>query len=685
MVGRPGRLQSAWTAGELEPLLHERTEIKYFGTGAKRMENVEIAPQGGFRGRDGLRRIGAVAADAAKIFPFDASNGASYDLVFSPNNAQVWSATTYLFDIIGIGLTATMLPEFTVAQQLDTMLLFHNDLETRRIKHLGPTNWAVDNAPFTGVPNYDYGGVYTNGVPAVWELEFVGLSFTPGAESVFTLTVSGQETVSIEYGSDMLILAARVQAAVLDLPNTAAGITVLSSSGDATGKKILITFGGANNSGDGWAISARVINKADAAVLALKITPGVAPGEPLFSAARGYAHCGVFYGQRLLIGGFKSLPNAWMMSKVSEYFNYDDRFTEANGPALIPMDVPGGERIERLVSSRSLLVFTTKAEYWIAERALSKTQAPNHVQSSRNGTRRGVPVIENEGAAIFCHANGGVLGETRYTDVEGNFVSTDISLLASHLIRDVRHLAVRRATISTDGNIVGVVTGPGEARLATILREQDVTAFARMTTDGLFRAVSVNGRNEMSWLVDRPAGRQLERSEDGLLLDEAIDFSYGTPQTFVSGLEIFNGRTVWCIGDRNVFGPFVVSGGVISLPRAISFATVGTWKPPIVETLPPPRTIGPNLVMKRKARIHSVQLSVLDTTSIAIAVNGKPLKDLNLVRYGALADVPELDAPFTGTIPIRGLTGYVDEPTVTISQIRPGRFTVRSITIEAAL
>ncbi len=51
MVARPGRMQSASTAGELDPSLHDRWELKYFGTGARRMENVQVIPQGGFKVR----------------------------------------------------------------------------------------------------------------------------------------------------------------------------------------------------------------------------------------------------------------------------------------------------------------------------------------------------------------------------------------------------------------------------------------------------------------------------------------------------------------------------------------------------------------------------------------------------------------------------------------------------------
>lgn len=677
MVARPGRLQSGFTSGELSPLLHERTELKYFGTGAKQAVNVQILPQGGFSVRDGLRHVGALNAGAEKLGSFVASNGAAYDLVFSPSLCQVWGEAG-LLDDFATGLTAPMLSTFTTAQQLDTMLLFHEDLETERVKHAGPTSWSLDKAPYVGIPRHDYGLNYTNGVDARWRLEMLGLT----AGTAFVLTVSGQETGSISYDADTAVLAAAMEAEILALPNVSPGAFVAVISPTV----FRVVFDGAGNEGDGWAVSGRVINKADAAILSSKTTVGIVPGEPLISATRGWPQCGAFYGQRLLIGGFKSLPNAWMFSRVSYYYTYDERFTEANGPALVPMDVAGGERVERIVPNRNLLIFTSQAEYWIAERAISRTSAPNHVQSSRNGVRRGVPVIESEGAALYAHSGGDVLGEFRYTDVEGNFASTDISLLAPHLMRQARDISIRRAVNSVSGNLIGVVTDAGDARLVSVLREQEVTAFTRMVSDdATFRACSVNGRNQMGFIVDRDA-RRFERLEPDLLLDSAETFIFDpVPSDSVTGLSRFEGLTVWAIGDGHVFGPFVVTGGEIALPVAVSEVTVGHWTPPLVETLPPPRTIGPNTVLKRRARIHSLQLSLIDTTSIAVAVNGGKLRDVDLTRYGMAADVPELSQPFTGQITLRGLTGFHDEPTVTISQVRPGRMTVRSIVVEAAL
>jgi len=675
MSGMPGRMQAGFTAGEIDIRLYDRTSLKYFSTGAAHMENVVVIPQGGFTLRDGLRHIGELPDDAARILPFAASDGTAYDLVFGPEYFQVWDAGEMLQEVETI-ITEPMLAGMTDAQQLDTMIVFHKDLKSQRIKILAADDWEIEDAPFRNIPRYDYGDEYTNGEAARWQLRFVGLE---DAETIFKITVSGHDTVSITFNTNTEAMANDIKAKVLALPNVATGIDTITVA-----NRVTIIFSGELNIGDAWAVSAVVINKADAAILSSKNVVGVIPGEAVLSDTRGYARCGVFYQQRLFMGGFKSLPNAYLVSMVGQYYQFDERFTEANGPFLVPMDIDGGEAIVRMADNLNMLIFTSEGEYWLGERTVSKTEAPNHVNASRNGAKEGVPVIANEGAALFCHGNGNVLGEMRYTDVDGNFIATDVSLLAPHLINGVIDLAGRKSTNSTSGNLLVVVGADGKVTIGTMLRQQEVTAYARMTSDGLAKAVARNSRNEVSFIYDRDGTMALERMEGGLLLDEAVSFDFEVATSDIEDLGRFEGRAVWAIADGDVFGPFTVTGGAITLPAPAEAVTVGTWRAPKVTTLPPSREVGPNTILRRKARIHTVHLSLIDTTSVAIAVNGGTPFDIDLGRYGTvLADVAELDQGFTGVIKIPGLRGFADEPNVSITQVRPGRFTVRSLTIEA--
>jgi hypothetical protein len=704
MIARPGRIQSTFSAGEVAPSFYGRTEQKAYAGGLKHMENVEIVPQGGFRLAPRFVHIGDVAATAARVLPFDASNGTRWDVVLSAGAAAVWG-TTAAATTLAIPHDGDQVAAVGWTQRLDELYLFHRDVVSKQILVAGPTagpwTWSIADLPFENIPNWDYGGVYTNGVAAVWEIDLVGFkpiaSTLPVDEITFQLTVSKQETGGLtpvlQSGSTTAIdgaaTAAVIQAAILALPNVKPGVTVtaIAPTYGTSWTKYDITFAGAGNEGDGWAVSGQVLNKADAAVPAYRKVVGVEPGEPIMSSTRGWPGCGAIVGQRLLIGGFKSLPNAWAYSIEGLYCNFDERIDEANGAAVVPMDLKGGEEIRGFFWGRNLCIFTSFGEYWLADRAIDKTKVPNHVQSSQHGSAAGIPMVENEGAALYVQDNRGVVGEYVYTDVTGNFKSQDLTLLASHLMVDLRDQAIRRATGDGDGNRHVLVRGDGMAVWGTLLREQEITGYARLTTDGAIRAACVNGRNEVSVLVDRVRDgatvRTLERLSREALLDGAITLSNTAPT--ITGLSRLEGATVWVIGDGDVFGPYTVTGGAITTTKGFTTAVVGRWTPPRVETLPLGRMAGPEIWVQRPARIHSVQILVEDTTSIAVGIGGGRTYDIDLRRYGETADVAELASGYTGWVKVRGLKGYSDQPTVVITQHRPGRLDVKSIVTETNL
>lgn len=701
MVARPGRIQTTFSSGEIAPSFHARTEQKAYNGGLARAENIEIVPQGGFRVAPRLAHVGDAPATASRIFPFDASDGSAWDVILSAGYADVWSSTS-LAAHLAIPHAATEVAAAEWAQQLDAGIIFHPSRPSRRVKVSaaaagGPYTWATDEVPYENIPNWDFGAAYTNGVPAKWQLELIGFKATATTlveDIAFRLTVSRQNTASLtptmQSGSTTAIdgtaTAAAIRAAILALPNVKPGVTVtpVTPTVGVSVTRYDIEFAGTGNEGDGWAVSGEVLNKADAAVTSYHTVLGVKPGEPFMSTARGWPACGKFYNQRLVIGGMKSLPNAWAYSIEGQYWNFDDRLDEANGSAIVPMDSAGGEAIRHFFDGRNLCIFTSKGEYWLAERTLDKTKVPTMVKSSEHGTSTGAMIAENEGAGLFIHASKGVVGEFMYTDVTGNFRSQDLTLFASHLMAGISDHVVRRSTQDGEGNRHFLVRDDGAALLGTLLREQEITAYARFTTDGAFRACGRNGRNEIGVLVDRSRNgttvRSFERVTAGQLLDGALTLTPGSAT--VTGLSRFEGAEVWAIGDGDVFGPYTVASGVITLPKACASVTVGRWKPPIADTLPLGRTVGPDIWVQRRARIHSVQVLVEDTTSIAIGAVGGKTWDQDLRRWGDTADEPELARGYTGWVKVRGLKGYSDTPAVRITQHRPGRLFVKAIVVE---
>lgn len=697
MSGQPGRLEVTFNSLELGPRLRERSELKYFATGLDRAENIEALPQGGFSVRPGLRHIGATLATAARGIGFQSNDGSVFDVIYGNVEAQVWGAAA-LGDSFSHPYSEAQAATIDWAQQLDTLITVHQDVAPQRVLYdrLTP-DWTNAAAPLANLPRYDYGAIYTNGVAAVWELEFVGFE---GAgpptvvNIVFLLTVDNKDTAAIKTAVDgggafdNAATATNIATALAALGSIATGFTVAAGADPA---KIVITFSGADNLGDQWAVSGRVINKADAAIVAFKTTAGEEAGEDIMSVARGWPRCAAFYQQRLLMGGFKSLPAAWIASITGEFYNFDPRIKDANGSFYVLLDAPGGEEVRRIVNNQFLLILTSNTNYWVAgsQEGLSKTTPPKHVPASDHGVAEGVPVVQNEGAAVYIHSSGDFVGELRYTDIDGNYKALDVSLLAYHLVSQVKDMGVRKKENQQAANMLALVNGNGTLRLCMMLREQDITGFARVESGCIFKSTWSNGRNELCVIAERSAGaaktRRLERFESGLLLDGAIDFISAPASMVVTGLGIHNGRQVWALADGHVFGPYTVSGGAIRLPIAVTTGTVGLWHPPVATTLPLPRDRAPGVVVKRKGRIHTLHIELEDTTSIAVAANGGAAFDIDLTRYGLSADVPELAQGFTGTIRVGGFAGWSELPQVTITQLRPGRLTVRSITIEAKL
>ncbi|MFG1383247.1 phage tail protein [Xanthobacter versatilis] len=615
----------------------------------------------------------------ARLRPFAYSREEAYDLVLMPGHGDVYAAG-------GGWITGFALPhqgdELALSrwrQQLNTGLIFHPTRRTTRIVREGSAlEWQVGDAPFGDLPSHDFGDTdYTNGVVAVWDFQFVNFNAT---QHVFTITVDGEETDAIGPVASG-VLEGPVKDAIEALPTIYPGVTAA-----AVGGKCRVTFTGVGNEGQVIVNSTRVLNAADAAVSWQRVEKGKEGGEPIFSDARGWPRCGLFWQQRLVVAGAPGTQNAFVGSVTGEYFNFSTEITTANGAFVAPIATEGGETIEEMVASRTLLIFTSEGEWWLSTPTLSKETAPAPLKASDHGIRPGVPVVESGDGAVFASKQGSALIEFRYNEVEQSFSSTRLSVLANHLVKDVVDIARKRATADTDANLVYFVQEDGAMRVVTLLREQEVTGFARIDTDGAFRAVCVNAINEVTVLTEREvAGAPVhfvERQEQGLFLDQAVSRTLVPAAAIVTGLADLEGAEVWVLADGEVFGPFTVAGGAITLPVPATAVTVGRWRPFLAETLPPNREVAPRLVTESEVGYHTVRLSLMATSAVAVGANGGEPVNVPLLDFGNDPTLPSTLRPFTGIRVVDGFSGASLDPTVVVTQLRPGPITLRSVVSE---
>lgn len=620
---------------------------------------------------------GAYSVHRLRAFSYSAE--ADYELVLSEGNGDVFKLGGGFVTAFALPVTGGELAGSRWLQQLNTALLFRRPRQTVRIfRENADLEWQVDLVPYANLPLHDFGDIdYTNSQPAVWDLQFVGTA----ADSRCTVTVEGEETEAFSAGGD---LVGAVAAAINKLPSVQPGVIYTAPAGGT----VRVTFAGEGNEGQVRITSARVINKADAALAWIEVQKGREGGETLYSDTRGWPGAGAFYQQRLVVGGSTALGNAWLASMTGDYYNMNTEVAAANGPMLIPMDTKGAETIEEILVTRALLIFTTASEYWVANQALTKAQPPNPVRASSHGIAAGVPVVENEGASYFIARNGNSLVSFAFNEVDQIYATTRESLKASHLVKGVVDQAIRRSAGSVDCNIIFYTQADGAARMVALLKEQDTIGFSRIETDGQVLAFSCGQSNVMSQIcarqVDGEAVRFLERYEPGLLLDQAVTQSFDPATDTVTGLAAdFEGASVWAIADDEVYGPFTVEGGALILPVTAEVVTVGRWMPLRAEVLPPSREVGPQIVTESDVGYHTVRVSLKDTTSLAIGANSNAAQEVPLLRAGAPSDIPSTRALYTGKAVIDGLQGALDDPVIVITQLRPGYLTLRSVTGEA--
>jgi hypothetical protein len=691
MVAGAGPYQASFNAGELAPELWGNTGLKQFYSGLSAARNIMPIPQGGFTLLPRTRHLGIVGPAAnVKLFRFTVSRAAAYVCILTAGKIDIWRNGAYC-STVGVPYGEGDIALVKTVQRAETMILFHQSFFPRRLlRHGSDASWSLDAAPFVHVPDVDYGGAYAN-TDEAWQIYLYWPSsgfFV--ANMAFVVSVDGVETSAVHTvmagaTPNWPATAAALETALLALANIEPGIAVSAVSSTTQTVSFQVVFSGALNSGSSYTVSGRVVTSGDAALQTSRTVVGKAGGEAVFSDPRGYAACGTFYQDRLLQGGFASRLSAWLASRTSEYYDQNIDLTAASGAMLINIDADGAEEVQHIVQARHLCFFTSDAEYFCADRALQKTQPPNIVRSSTNGSSKRVPPIFEESSLLFVSREETIVYAATYNEVAQAYEASPQSLLSGHLIFGIRDAAVQVSAAATDANRYFLPRDDGVMVVASLIRNQDVYPFTRWETDGQVRAVIVDGVNAPHLIVQRSIGgvAQLcfERLEDGLWLDGAVTQTFGTPQTLIGGLAMHEGAAVWAVNDGYVEGPFTVVGGVISLANAGSVVTVGRWTPPLAQTLPLARDVGNKTVLKRPCRVHTVQLDVIKTTSLAVGANGQPARDVVLARVGDPVDVPT--PAYTGEKIVSGLAGWTPDGIATITQVRPGALQVRNITLQA--
>jgi hypothetical protein len=712
------QFQTNFSVGELDPLIRARTDLAQYKNALEEATNVIIQPQGGFKRRDGMKFIydfGSSFTDF-KVIPFEFSVGDSYLLVFVNQRIYVFKGGVLQTNINGSGndyitatdITTAMLDEINYTQAVDTLILCHEDLQTKRLVRNSDTSWTLENLPITNLPQYAY----------AFDTHMPDFTITPSATTGnITITASGATTdtgTAQAGGSATITLKSSSSYTGDDQPN---GMFITLTSGTGSGQtrhvedyvastKVLTVYPAWDTAPDnttGYKVEAfapaavgeyaqvtstfgraRYVEYVSPTVMKAVTevdffdTDAVTAGfwesehgyEDVWSSTRGWPRSAAFHEGRLYFGGSKSRPNTIWGSGVINYFDFnagtglDDESVEAT------INTNQLNTIVNLFSGNDFRIFTTGGEFVILQ-GTNEPITPSTFfvrPQTRLGSKAGIPIEELNGASIFIQRQGKSINVFQFGDTTASYQVQNISALSSHLLKNPVDMAARRAASTDESDRLFVVNGTdGSMAVYSILVGQNVIAPSRFVTDGEYIAVGVEVADVyviVKRTVNGANNYMLEKFDPSLTLDSVKSGGAASSVT----MDQLQGKTVQIIRD-GVLEPEQV---VPASPYTITFALPATSSYQVglnytvtARTMPAEPVLSSGSVQGFKKRIIQVDAIVNSTQDMTI--NGKQVSFRNFGE-NVLDSAVE---PFTGIKTMHGLLGFSGTGQITISQSVP--------------
>ena len=639
-------IQTNFTTGELDPLARARVDLKAYENALEKAKNVICQPQGGVTRRPGtkfINELGGTPANGVRLIAFEFSTNDSYMLAFTTNRMYVYknkalitninaSGNPYL-DTTGFGLTGTHMDHLVWTQSADTLIIVHEDQRPIKIvRGASDSSWTISNITLDSVPQYAFTIATSNPAATLTPSDVSGKITLTASTGVFTSGHVGQYINADPQGRAKIVK--RISSTVV---NAVAEFPFFDTSAIASGD---------------WELETGY--------------------EDVWSATKGWPRSVTFHQGRLFFGGSKSRPSTIWGSKVGLFFDFeaveglDDDAVEAT------LDTNTFNAIVDIISGRDLQVFTTGGEFYVPQEGLTPITPTDFFLSttSRNGCKEGVRVKQLESGILFIQRQGKALSEIAYSDTQLTYITSKISLLSGHLLKNPTRMDIRRA-VATDENDLLLIINESDGTIVafSLLRLQNVIAPSEFTTVGSFVDVGVD-ITDIYTIVKRD-----DNGADKYYV-EVFDNTYltdsGVKGTTASSLDMshVDGATVNVISDGYVELNQVADSAVTFVNPPTASSEVGLPINVEVKTMPVDLKIQTGTRIGFKKRIVEVNALLYETQNLVINGNPLPIRSLGA---DALDDpVPE----FTGTKTLHGILGYNNEGQITVTQNAPLKFTL---------
>lgn len=361
--------------------------------------------------------------------------------------------------------------------------------------------------------------------------------------------------------------------------------------------------------------------------------------EDVISATRGWPRSIAFWRGRLWLGGLKSRPQTIIASKVGLFEDLDEGTSLDDEAINITIDDDSVNAIVDVFPGRGFQIFTTGGEFTLRssfDEAVTPNNAFNLLQKetqhgsgpgigAASGTRWPSP-LSVDGATLFVEAEGGVVRQFVFNDVEQSFNADNISILSQNIISNPTAIAIRRATSSFPNDYLYAVNSDGTVAVLNSLREQSLLAWSKFTTDGEFEDVAVAGRRTY-FIVKRNINgsdvRFIEELNGDHYTDASVLTDNGSETTSWSGFDHLDGEELRVRGDDFILERETPSSGVITSSESVSVLEAGLHFAAYIRHLPIEIQIqGQSFAGQYKSPVFA-NILLKDSRNIVVLYEGK--------------------------------------------------------------
>nr|BAR17513.1 protein of unknown function [uncultured Mediterranean phage uvMED] len=716
------QLKTTFQSGELDPLMNLRSDTTAYANGAKKMQNVSLFSQGGFKRRNGTKRYASLPGNA-RLVGFDFDDNEQYICAFSNNRVDIYylSNDSLTQTITSCPWTTSILFEMQFTQAGDTMIITHPSMATQVITRTSLTAFSRSNYTFDSdsenvyQPYYKFAGsgvtLSASGTTGSVTITSSADHFSSDYVNVYlkiedtTLLITGHTNATTVTAT---ILGTLRKKLILDALTTSQGTKTVTVNdplhGLADGSTIVIsgantvdTITASNINGsrtitvlneDSYSFTAGGSTNADntdaGGGVSIFVTSPNQPNsqwqEQTYSTIRGYPASATFHDGRLWFGGSSSLPDWVWASKVDEFFNFD--LGESNDADSIQSSIGASQvaDIRHLQSNRHLLIFTANGEFFAPQNAQTVLTPSNF--TARRQTTHGcshVNVKTLEGGALFVQKHGRAVRELLFTDLELSYSATNISLLASHLVQTPVDMTILQGTAERPESYAIFINSDGTAGVFHAVRAEKLAGWTewKTTTGATFKSIEAVG-SRLFFTVYRDSTYYIEEmGTEENTLDHSSTFVIGSAGTTFTGLSNYASKTVNVRSGNFHMGTFAVtSGGVLELSSGFDTTTitVGYDYDIEVETMPVETVVTSGSLQGKPKRISKVVLGLNSALATSVSNN-------KLILRQVTDDLSQSPTAVTGKRDFY-LLGYNKDATVSITQSDPLPLQVTGLIME---